>query len=530
MSARWVRPACLALLVAAWTIDLVTPQLLIVSILLNGPIALSSLARDSRFTRILVVFALVADATGGYVNGLVEHHWDPIALGNRLLVALSLALVGSLSIAAQESARRAGESAAREARAARERDLRRAVEAVRDSIDVERIARSAVAEARAAFRAERALIYGFGEGRDAIVTFVAEEDGLRVLRERPPSAVFSFLERVADADDVVRVSPTDPVARFMLDSLGMAHAIGVALAEHDTFFGVLMLMRKTEPFEENLEDGLRYFAGQAGIALAQAALFAQLADRNDELAHANSALGQANLALREQSDVIRDIVYALSHDLRTPLAAASLTLRQALDGAFGALPPAYAEILGRTVSSNEELQRLAETLLLVSRYESGDASPRRDLVELSALARAVVEELEPLWSEKHLEVRVETAGRAPVAGDESELRRALVNLVANAVKFTPAGGSVSVRVDAGEEARLVVEDTGFGVGEGDRETLFQRSHGDARRVGSGSGLGLYLVRRIVEGHGGRVSYAPRQGGGSVFTMELPLASERVTVG
>ena len=505
------------LLVAAWVLDLITPQLLIVAILLNGPIALSSLASDSRFTRILVALAVAADASGGYINGLAEHHWDTIALWNRALVALSLFLVGSLSIAAQQAARRAGESAAREARASRERDLRRAVEAIRASINSELIARAALRGALDALHADRALIYVFDAGRDVFATYDAAGDDLRVTPARPPSPVLSLLERIAETRTLVRLNAADTVARFALDALGTPHAIGVALAEHDQLFGVLILLRRDAPFEENFEEGLQYYADQTGIAMAQASLFGQLADRNE-------ALALANAALREQSDVIRDIVYALSHDLRTPLAAASLTLRQALDGAYGALPQAYREILERTVRSNDELQRLAETLLLVSRYESGDASPRRDVIDAAALARSVVEELAPLWQEKRLAVRVEAVEAVAVAGDESELRRALVNLAANAVKFTPAGGTICVRVAANERVSIAVEDSGYGVGEAQRATLFQRSHGDPR-VGSSSGLGLYLVRRIAEGHGGRVAYAPRPGGGSAFTMELPLVAE-----
>lgn len=505
------------LLVAAWVLDAITPQLLIVAILLNGPIALSSLASDSRFTRILVVLAVAADASGGYINGLTEHHWDTIALWNRALVALSLFLVGSLSIAAQQAARRAGESAARETRASRERDLRRAVESIRASINSELIARAALRGALDALHADRALIYVFDEGRDVFATYDAVGDGLRVTPARPPSPVLSLLERIAETRTLVRLSAADTVARFTLDALGAPHAIGAALAEHDQLFGVLILLRSDAPFEENFEEGLRYYADQTGIAMAQASLFAQLADRNE-------ALALANAALREQSNVIRDIVYALSHDLRTPLAAASLTLRQALDGAYGALPQAYREILERTIRSNEELQRLAETLLLVSRYESGDASPRRDVIDATALARSVVDELAPLWQEKRLDVRVEATEAVAVAGDESELRRALVNLVANAARFTPAGGTIGVRVGANERASIVVEDSGYGVGEADRATLFQRSHGDPR-AGASSGLGLYLVRRIAEGHRGRVAYAPRPGGGSVFTMELPLVAE-----
>ena len=113
-----------------------------------------------------------------------------------------------------------------------------------------------------------------------------------------------------------------------------------------------------------------------------------------QLADGNAGLARANEALRERNDIIRDIVYALSHDLRTPLTAAGMTMRQALSGAYGPLPEAYREILRRSLESNDELQRLAETLLLVSRYESGENSRVREHLAVRALAESVVVELE----------------------------------------------------------------------------------------------------------------------------------------
>jgi signal transduction histidine kinase len=504
--------------VAAWILDLVTPQLFVAAILLDGPIALSSLAFDPRFTRILVVLALVADATAGYFNGVsAGNHWDSLALGNRVIVALSFLLVGGLSIATQRAAREAGEAEERENRVLRERGLRRAVETVRASMNVELIERATVREACAAFDVDRARLYAFESGLDQPTTFVATRGSLEIeeLLERPPGAILSFLQRVSDEREILVPTEADALGRLLLETLGSPAAIAAPLVEHETLFGVLVLQRDGGEFEPAFEEGLRYYADQTAIALAQARLFVTISARNRELA-------EANAALNERTNVIRDIVYALSHDLRTPLSAAGMTIRQALAGAYGELPQAYRELLDRALQSNDELQRLAETLLLVSRYESGEQSRQRERVELAPLLRGVVEELEPLWSGKPLRVNVRTENGAVTLGDAGELRRALVNLIANAISFTPPGGSIDVSTEVHDgEARLVVADTGFGVPENERERLFQRMSGSAR-AGAGSGLGLYIVRRIVESHGGSVAYAPREGGGSVFSLTLPL--------
>ncbi len=525
MTPGYLRPACVALLVAAFALDLVTPQAFVAAILLNAPIALSSLTLDRRFTQILIACALVANVVAGYANGVADgYHWDQIALGDRVISGLSFLLVGGLSVATQTAAKRAGELAARQDRATREREVGRAIDAVRASMNAELIVRAIAREACAAFGCERAWVYAFSPSATSPTTYVARAGGGEVAVEtaRPPAEVLSLIERLGSQREPAAVTPDDPLGRLLLHTLGVEQAVAAAIVDRDTAFGVLVIGRAGAAFDAPAEEMLRYFAQQAAIALGRAGLFAELAARNDELA-------QVNGALAERSDVIRDIVFALSHDLRTPLAAAGMTMRQALGGAYGPLPDAYVAILRRSVSSNDELQRLAETLLLVSRYESGDHSVRRERVDVAATAADVAAELEPMWAEKGVAVTSRGAGPVWVNGDPSELRRALVNLVANAVKFTPAGGSVDIDVSARDGRAIVrVEDTGYGVPERARPHLFERLQEVRSSAGAGSGLGLYIVRLIARSTEGDIAYAPREGAGSVFTLDLPLLQDPVT--
>lgn len=502
---------------------MLTPQLFVAAILLNAPVALTSFAFDRKLTGRIVVAALVANLAAGWYNGYRDRHWDTIAVEDRVLAALSCVLVGALSIGTQRAARGAAELEARQRQVRREKTLREAFEAMRTSVNREIVLRSIARESIRVLQADAAVVFARHDGPSLDEQYLAESGVREVdLRRAPPAPeLASVLTRATESGQAVALDAGDAMSRFVLDTLGAARGIAVPLGGRDNQQGVVVVLRRNaeEPFDADAGDLALTFADEAAAAIAQANLFLELAGKNEQLA-------QANAAAVERSEVIRDIVYALSHDLRTPLSAARITMRQALSGAFGELPPAYLEILERTIASNDELQRLAETLLVVARYESGESSPARTTVDLSALTDDVVSELEPLWRAQDIGVaRSGDEGAVHVVGDESELRRVVVNLLANAISSTPAGGhaSVQVKID-GDRAVLAVEDNGFGVPEAQRATLFQRFSLGARH-GAGSGLGLYIVRRIAESHGGRAEYEPRDPRGSRFIVTLPAQVE-----
>lgn len=231
-------------------------------------------------------------------------------------------------------------------------------------------------------------------------------------------------------------------------------------------------------------------------------------------------LGERNA----RSELMRDLIFALAHDLRTPLTAAKITLNQALDGAYGDLPTTYKEIVQQSIVSNDELTTLAETLLSLARYEAGEQSQRRDPVDIADLCRAVADSVRPLCEFRRITLTCSSPHDVlTVDGDGTELRRAITNLAANAVNWTPKGGTVSIEVyGAGTFAVVRVDDDGYGVPDDLREHMFERFVGRVRS-NAGTGLGLYIVRRIVEAHSGSVLFEPRSPRGSSFTVTLPLA-------
>jgi signal transduction histidine kinase len=512
--ARIVGPAlipavCIAALLGAFIADLLTPQRFVTAILLDAPIVLSSLTRSRRFTNLLVLAALLANIIAGYENGLRDNrHWDSLSISNRILVGLSIVFVGYLSTAVQQTAQRAGRLEAQQLRARRETLLGAAIERVRTSLSLDLVLRAIAQETTTLFDVDcaRFVLTDRANG----VTLVARRgvDAVNVDETRLAPEAASIVQRTLDGGAVLTIAPSDAFGRLVLDHLQAPSALALPITDRDRRFGVVLALgRDARSFDDAM--GLaRAYAQQAANALAQARLFEQLGERND--------------ALEERGAVIRDLVYALSHDLRTPLAALGMTMRQARAGSYGPLPPPYLEILDRSITATDDVARLAETLLLVARFESGDRRPERETVDVVQIARQIAGELEALAGAQGVALRVVGPASAHAVGDRDDLRRAITNLVANALQHSFAGGEVTIDIGNGADGlRISVADNGFGVAEAARSQLFTRfGRGNGRR-GAGTGLGLYIVRRVAQESGGSVAYAPREPRGSLFTITLP---------
>jgi two-component system cell cycle sensor histidine kinase PleC len=241
-----------------------------------------------------------------------------------------------------------------------------------------------------------------------------------------------------------------------------------------------------------------------------------------DLENARAAAEHANLA---KSAFLAN----MSHELRTPLNAVLGFADLLASGTAGEVTDQQAEYLGDIQTSGRRLLDLINDLLDLSRAESGRLELLEERTDPAGLIEEVRRMLAPRATAAGISIEMEITTEADVWGDERKLAQVLMNLATNAVKFTPAGGSVTLGLDQGRDGAVTlwVRDTGVGIAPGFRPSLFdpfkQESEGVAREY-EGAGLGLTLTKQMVELLGGAVRVESTKGEGSTFTVDIPSGS------
>jgi two-component system sensor histidine kinase GlrK len=226
--------------------------------------------------------------------------------------------------------------------------------------------------------------------------------------------------------------------------------------------------------------------------------------------------------LRQHDELKEEFFATLSHELRSPITSVREAAHLLADGVPGPLTPKQARMVDIIRRSTDRLLRLVNQILDVSRLRAGVLPLERVPLDLDWLVGRAIDELRPQADEARVSLARERIGsRFTVVGDEDRLVQVVVNLLANAVRFTPVGGRVTVRlVDAGPECEIQVEDTGVGIPPAELPHVFE-SYRQAHPGKGGTGLGLAIVRGLVQAHGGRVTAESQEGKGSRFTVLLP---------
>jgi signal transduction histidine kinase len=327
--------------------------------------------------------------------------------------------------------------------------------------------------------------------------------------------------------------------------------------------GVLGIGRRREGvFDDGATHTLARLADQAAVALANALAYREIeqlnlsletkvAERTQELSEANTALEVSHEKLKALDRLKSEFVSNVSHELRTPLTAIRMTVDNLFDGVIGDLSPILERYLSRIRSNTDRLVRLIADLLDLSRIEAGRIELHPTVIPVTEVISEAAESLRPMASQEGIELTVfPLTGDLTVFADRDKLQQILINLVGNAVKFTPRGGRVSVaarRVDwangqIGDLSRpidqlttrpvdsgiveFIVEDTGQGIPPEELAAIFDKFH-QVRRDGQektpGTGLGLAIAKSLVELQGGRIRVESELGRGSRFLFTLPAA-------
>lgn len=228
--------------------------------------------------------------------------------------------------------------------------------------------------------------------------------------------------------------------------------------------------------------------------------------------------------LRRLEGVRRDFVANVSHELRTPLTSIRVLVETLESGAMHD-PAVSTDFLARIISEVDQLALLVDDLLDLARIESGRIVLAPQPVSPAELLAHAAERLGPQTERAGLKVHVQVDSDTPmVAADRERIDQVLLNLMHNAVKFTPAGGEITLSATAASGAvRFEVRDTGVGVSPEDLPRIFERFFkADRARHSQGTGLGLAIAKHIVQAHGGEIWAEPNPGGGTIFRFMLPV--------
>ncbi len=233
-----------------------------------------------------------------------------------------------------------------------------------------------------------------------------------------------------------------------------------------------------------------------------------------------------DIHVQKETEKLRDdFIATLTHDMRTPLLAAIQTLRFFLEGAMGEMSEQQKLLLSTMLQSNEDLLGLVNALLEVYRFESGKLALCKTNFPLKNLINQCYEEIKPLANAKDLafELEFETRVEDPyIYADRGELKRVITNLCGNAVNYTNKGGQIKVVLkEKNDDIIFSVIDNGNGIPKEDIPHLFKRfSQGTSKKRSTGTGLGLYLSRQIIEAHNGKIWVESKLDKGSEFSFLL----------
>ena len=365
----------------------------------------------------------------------------------------------------------------------------------RDSLGpiLQAFTRSAIDTDVALLDSQGRVVLESGEAHPDVARVSAEAPVATGGRVRVRKATFGMVQLMSDVAPKVALL----ALMFAVASAALAMLIGGAVAG---------------PIERLTRAAERVAAGERQAPLPE--------PRGREVRALTHALESMRRELEERH-ALENFVADVSHELKNPVAAIRASAEVLTEGAADE-PETARRFALRIREGADKLQQLTQDLLSLARLEARGIEPKDEPVDLCAIAREVVDAQAPTAAARHVRVELKASGSSRVRGDPVWLRRALENLVGNAVQHSPDGERVELEISGGAQCVAQVRDHGPGVDPAIRERLFERfattRHGDG-----GTGLGLAIVRAVAELHGGRAELRETGPRGSVFSLSLPRA-------
>ncbi len=265
----------------------------------------------------------------------------------------------------------------------------------------------------------------------------------------------------------------------------------------------------------------------------------ELIEKSRELEHQNQELAEANIKIREADKRKSEFLANISHELRTPMNSILGFTNMLLKGNYGYMNEQQQKSLRKVYENAQYLMHILNDLLDLSNLEVGRLLLKISPVSVRKVVLSSMVSVEPLLVGRILNVDHDIPPDIPyILVDEVRIREVLINLISNAIKFTADSGSITVRAnilhlkdggDAKEMVEIQVEDTGIGIEKENHEIIFdqfRQLNEHKKPEERGSGLGLFISKRLVEVHGGVIRVESEPGKGSIFSFTLPMAEQR----
>ncbi len=344
--------------------------------------------------------------------------------------------------------------------------------------------------------------------------------------------LFTKLLSKANTILVNTINEKDPVQKKLSEICNLNSFVIAPILQQDIATGIV-IMGNESPYNRVTEGDselVSILASQIGISIQNSALYEQLWQSHQDLEKSvkqrTKELAEANKELKQLNKTKSDFVSSVTHELRTPLTSIKGFSSILIEGRLGKVPPKQLERLKKIRKHSTNLARLINNLLDISRIESGRIEMQKEEIPIKNAFRNVMEIIQPQADAKDIKVNNNfIPPDLTIWADETHINRVFTNLLGNAVKFTPQNGQIKVTAEKkGDFSEISVSDNGPGIPEKDLDNIFEefyRSENEINAKEKGSGLGLSLVKRIIEAHDGKIWVENQLNKGTSFTFKLP---------